>query len=72
MSRSAQYFQSKRAILLVSQERAASRPTRQPALLRRVLDIVRPRLRTASMARPGAAIVLTCGRRRRRCTVKIS
>jgi hypothetical protein len=36
MSRSAQYFQSKWAILLVSQERAASRPTRRPALLRRV------------------------------------
>ena len=36
MSRSAQYFQSKWAILLVSQERAATRPTRRPALLRRV------------------------------------
>ena len=36
MSRSVQYFQSKWAILLVSQERAATRPTRRPALLRRV------------------------------------
>jgi hypothetical protein len=33
---------------------------------------LQPRLRGASMARPGAAIVLTCGRRRRRYTLKIS
>jgi hypothetical protein len=62
MSHSAQYFQSKWAILLVSQESSYPQ-TRRPALLRRVSTTQYGRDSDESRWSRPAAIVLTCGKR---------
>ena len=48
----------------MSQERAASRPTRRPALLRRVSRHSTAAIEKSLDGAPGAAIVLTCGRKK--------
>ena len=74
MSCCAQYYQNKQAIILTSQERAATRQTRRPALLRRVpgpraaieraLEVTDYFCKCASLTSPAIVLTLiisTCG-----------